>query len=118
MNAVTHFLTPYGLEQFSGAAWGTRDVSQGPVELLVAMGRYPEAKQVLRVIFSNQEPDGGWPQWWMFDSYNEIRADSAHGDIMYWCLIALSGYIRATGDFEFLEERLPFYYKGRREYSH
>ncbi len=115
MNAVTHFLTPYGLEQFSGAAWGTRDVSQGPVELLVAMGRYPEAKQVLRVIFSNQEPDGGWPQWWMFDSYNEIRADSAHGDIMYWCLIALSGYIRATGDFEFLEERLPFYYKGKKE---
>ena len=30
MNALTHFLTPYGLEQFSGAAWGTRDVSQGP----------------------------------------------------------------------------------------
>ena len=109
MNAVTHFLTPYGLEQFSGAAWGTRDVSQGPVELLVAMGRYAEARKVLRVIFSNQEPDGGWPQWWMFDSYNEIRADSAHGDVVYWCLIAASSYIRASGDFGFLDEMLPYH---------
>jgi 1,2-beta-oligoglucan phosphorylase len=48
MNAITHFLTPYGLEQFSGAAWGTRDVSQGPVELLVAMGRYEEARKYLQ----------------------------------------------------------------------
>ena len=111
MNAVTHFLTPYGLEQFSGAAWGTRDVSQGPVEMLVAMGRYTEAKTVLRVIFSNQEPDGGWPQWWMFDSYNNIRADSAHGDVIYWCLIALCNYIRATGDFGFMDEKLPYYQK-------
>jgi cellobiose phosphorylase len=109
MNAITHFLTPYGLEQFSGAAWGTRDVSQGPVELLVAMGRYAEARKVLSVIFSNQEPDGGWAQWWMFDSYSEIRADSAHGDVVYWCLIAVCSYIRATNDFQFLDEILPYY---------
>jgi cellobiose phosphorylase len=114
MNALTHFLTPYGLEQFSGAAWGTRDVSQGPVELLVAMGKYDEAKKVLCIIFSNQEPDGGWPQWWMFDSYNDIRADSAHGDVIYWCLIALAHYIRATGDFAFLDEELPYYQNGKR----
>ena len=112
MNAVTHFLTPYGLEQFSGAAWGTRDVSQGPLELLIAMGRYTEARKVLSIIFSNQEPDGGWPQWWMFDRYNDIRADSAHGDIIYWCLIALAGYIRATGDFGFLNDKLPYFQKG------
>jgi len=109
MNAVTHFLTPYGLEQFSGAAWGTRDVSQGPVELLVAMGRYSEAKEVLGIIFSNQETDGGWPQWWMFDSYSEIRADSAHGDVVYWCMIAVCSYIRATSDFGFLDEILPYH---------
>ena len=109
MNAVTHFLTPYGLEQFSGAAWGTRDVSQGPVELLIAMGRHEEARKVLSVIFSSQEPDGGWPQWWMFDSYGDIRADSAHGDVVYWCLIALCNYIRATGDFGFLDEKFPYF---------
>ena len=48
------FLTPYGLEQFSGAAWGTRDIAQGPFDLLLCMDKYDEAKQVLRIIFSNQ----------------------------------------------------------------
>ncbi len=117
MNALVHYLTPYGLEQFSGAAWGTRDVSQGPVELLLAMQKHEEAKQVLRIIFSNQDRDGGWPQWWMFDSYREVRAHSAHGDIMYWTLIALCYYIRFTGDFDFLNEKLPFHNKGKASHT-
>jgi cellobiose phosphorylase len=111
MNAMTHFLTPYGLEQFSGAAWGTRDISQGPVDLLLAMGKYDEARQVLCTIFSNQNPDGGWPQWWMFDSYANIRSDSSHDDIYYWTIIALSNYIKATGETAFLEEILPYYHE-------
>ena len=111
MNAFTHFLTPYGLEQFSGAAWGTRDVAQGPVELLLCLQKYDKAKQVLRIIFSNQNPDGGWPQWWMFDSYHEIRAHESHGDIFYWCIIALSNYIKVTGDFKILDEILPYYHE-------
>lgn len=109
MNALTHFLTPYGLEQFSGAAWGTRDISQGPFDLLLSMEKYDIARQVLCIIFSNQNNDGGWPQWWMFDSYQEIRADSAHGDVFYWCIIALSNYIRVTGDGGILDEMLPYY---------
>lgn len=111
MNALTHFLTPYGLEQFSGAAWGTRDVSQGPVDLLLTMEKYAEAKQVLRILFSNQNADGGWPQWWMFDSYSHIRAGDSHGDVFYWVIIALSDYIKITGDLEILDEILPFYHK-------
>src|SRR4029077_18174885 len=79
MNALVHFLTPYGLEQFSGAAWGTRDVCQGPLDLLVCDEKYAEAKHVLRMLFSHQNSDGGWPQWWMFDRYRSVRADSAHG---------------------------------------
>ncbi|MBE0639026.1 MAG: hypothetical protein IH598_10945 [Bacteroidales bacterium] len=109
MNAITHFLTPYGLEQFSGAAWGTRDVSQGPLELLLTLGKYAEAKEVLRIIFSNQNTDGGWPQWWMFDSYAEIRAHDSHGDVVYWCIIALSNYIKVTGDVSILSEQLPYF---------
>jgi 1,2-beta-oligoglucan phosphorylase len=45
LNALIHYLTPYGLEQFSGAAWGTRDVSQGPVDLLLSLGKYKEARK-------------------------------------------------------------------------
>ena len=111
MNALTHFLTPYGLEQFGGAAWGTRDVSQGPIDLLLTFQKYDAARQVLRILFSNQNPDGGWPQWWMFDSYSDIRSDDAHGDIVYWCLIALSNYVKVTGDLKILDEVLPYYHE-------
>jgi len=117
LNALIHYLTPYGLEQFSGAAWGTRDVSQGPVDLLINLRKYAEARKVLCIIFSNQNPDGGWPQWWMFDSYQHIRAHEAHGDIFYWCIIALSNYIKVTGDFGILNERLPYYHENGEEFA-
>lgn len=109
MNALTHFLTPYGLEQFSGAAWGTRDVSQGPVEFLLTLEKYEEARKVLLTIFSNQNPEGGWPQWWMFDSYRHIRAGDSHGDVFYWVIIALSNYIKVTGDLTILNETVPYF---------
>jgi cellobiose phosphorylase len=109
MNALIHFLTPYGLEQFSGAAWGTRDVCQGPLELLLCQEKYDEAKQLLRILFSHQNPDGGWPQWWMFDRYRSVRADGAHGDVVYWCILALCSYIKASGDFSILDEPLPYF---------
>ncbi len=109
MNALAHFLTPHGLEQFGGAAWGTRDVSQGPLDLLLSLEKYEDAKQVLRIIFSNQNMDGGWPQWWMFDSYQFIRAGDSHGDIFYWVIIGLSNYIKITGDIKILDEVLPYY---------
>ena len=35
-NAMVHLSVPHGLEQYTGAAWGTRDVCQGPVEFLLA----------------------------------------------------------------------------------
>jgi len=111
MNALTHFLTPYGLEQFSGAAWGTRDISQGPFDLLLCMEKYDAARKVLTIIFSNQNADGGWPQWWMFDSYHNIRANSSHGDVYYWCIIALSNYIKVTADLGILDEVLPYYHE-------
>jgi len=110
-NALTHLLTPHGLEQFDGAAWGTRDTTQGPFELLLSMEKYKEAKDILRIIFSHQNKDGSWPQWWMFDSYSEIRADSSHGDIHHWCIIALANYIKITEDTDFLEEVLPYYHE-------
>lgn len=117
MNALTHFLTPHGLEQFGGAAWGTRDVAQGPFDLLMSFEKYQEAKQVLRIIFSNQNPTGDWAQWWMFDSYFTIRAADCHGDIYYWCMIALSNYISITDDIEFLDEVLPYYHENGPEYA-
>ncbi|MBK7094784.1 MAG: hypothetical protein IPH57_07000 [Saprospiraceae bacterium] len=108
-NALTHYLTPYGLEQFSGAAWGTRDVSQGPIELLLNTGKFDEAREVLLTVFTNQNPLGDWPQWWMFDSFSHIRAGDCHGDVYYWVIIALANYIRITGDLTILQEKTPYF---------
>jgi len=117
MNALTHYLTPYGLEQFGGAAWGTRDVSQGPIDFLINLGQYNAARRVICMVFSHQNPDGGWPQWWMFDRYFNIRAHEAHGDITYWVILALAQYIFATGDTTILDEGLPFYHEKGPDHS-
>jgi cellobiose phosphorylase len=47
----------------------------------------------------------------MFDSYSNIRADNAHGDIFYWCILALSNYIKVTGDLKVLDEILPYFHE-------
>ena len=109
MNAITHYLTPYGLEQFSGAAWGTRDVSQGPIEFLLSLEKFEAAHDVLMTIFANQNPVGDWAQWWMFDSYSHIRAGDCHGDVYYWVIISLASYIKVTGDVSVLNEKVPYF---------
>ena len=111
-NAKIHYLTPHGLEQYGGAAWGTRDICQGPLEMLLSLGHYQQAKDVLCRIFSNQNPDGNWPQWWMFDRYRQMRCSHAHGDVILWPILALSEYLIASGDDDFLETELPFYSDG------
>lgn len=111
VNAMIHVLTPHGLEQFDGAAWGTRDTTQGPFELLLCTEKFEEAKDILRIMFSHQNTNGEWPQWWMFDSYSDIRAGSSHGDVHHWCIIALGNYIKVTGDTDFLNEVLPYYHE-------
>ena len=110
-NALVHYLSPRGLEQYSGGGWGTRDVCQGPVELLLACGRFERVREVLRLVFRQQNPDGDWPQWFMFfDRERNIRPGESHGDIVYWPVLALSQYLTTTGDSAFLDESLPFFH--------
>jgi len=61
-NAMIHYLAPRGLEQFSGGGWGTRDVTQGPVELLLALGQWEPLRDLLLRVYRAQNPDGDWPQ--------------------------------------------------------
>lgn len=107
-NAIIHLTVPHGLEQFSGAAWGTRDVCQGPVELLLALNHPEQVKDILRIVFAQQFEDGDWPQWFMLEPYENIRALDAHGDIIVWPLKALCDYIEATGDLAFFDETVPW----------
>jgi len=109
-NALIHYLAPRGLEQFTGGGWGTRDVSQGPVELLLSLGRHEPVRELLQLLFANQNADGDWPQWFMFfDAQASIRADDSHGDIVFWPLLALGQYLLASGDDALLDVALPFH---------
>jgi len=107
-DARVHFLVPHGLEQYSGAAWGTRDVCQGPFELLLAAGRFPTARDVVLRVLARQSVDGTFPQWFMFDDYAEVLQEHAHGDVVVWPLFALGQYLRATGDRAVLDAVVPF----------
>ncbi|RJX71960.1 cellobiose phosphorylase [Vibrio sinensis] len=108
-NALVHYSTPHGLEQYSGAAWGTRDVSQGPFELFMTMQEFGKARDLLKEIYSHQyQETGTWPQWFMFDQYTTIQQEESHGDIVVWPLKALADYLTMTHDFSVLSEILPY----------
>lgn len=108
-NALIHYISPHGIEQYGGAAWGTRDVCQGPLELMLCLGRHQEARDILTRVYSHQfDTTGNWPQWFMFDRYENIQADESHGDIIAWPLKALSDYLEVTQDFAFLNEPIPY----------
>lgn len=113
-DAWIHYLAPRGLEQYSGGGWGTRDVCQGPLELLLATGRVDAMRALLTCVFSNQNPDGDWPQWFMFfERERNIRAGDSHGDIVFWPLLGLAQYLLASGDGTVLNETLPFFHAQR-----
>jgi cellobiose phosphorylase len=108
-DAIVHLSVPHGLEQYTGAAWGTRDVCQGPIEFLLAYEHDAEVKDVLKTVFSEQYRNrGDWPQWFMLDPYANIRAGESHGDIVVWPLKALCDYLEATDDLAFLDETVTW----------
>ncbi|MFB9326137.1 GH36-type glycosyl hydrolase domain-containing protein [Paenibacillus aurantiacus] len=117
-NMRVHFAVPHGLEQYGGAAWGTRDVCQGPAEYFLAMQHYDAVGDILRIVYSHQyAEDGGWPQWFMFDRYHRIQQEESHGDIIVWPLKLLGDYIAATGDLAMLEETLPYTSRASHEFT-
>ena len=80
------------------------------MELLLALGRPEPIRDILLRVFRNQNPDGDWPQWFMFfDRERDIRAGDSHGDIVFWPLLALAQYLLASDDAAFLDETLPFF---------
>jgi cellobiose phosphorylase len=110
-NALIHYLAPRGLEQYTGGGWGTRDISQGPVEMLLAFSRHEPIRELLIRVFKTQNPDGDWPQWFMFfDRDRNIRAGDSHGDIVFWPVLALAQYLTASEDEGLLHEVVPFFH--------
>lgn len=118
LDMLIHYLSPHGLEQFGGAAWGTRDVCQGPIEFFMATQNFEIVRTILLHLFTHQfKEDGNWPQWFMFDQYQEIMANESHGDIIVWPLKVIGDYLMATNDFAILETELPYMMKQTGQYS-
>jgi cellobiose phosphorylase len=112
-NAWVHYLAPRGLEQYSGGGWGTRDVCQGPVEMLLALDRVAPIRDLLLRVFRQQNPDGDWPQWFMFfERERNIRPGDSHGDIVFWPLLVLAQYLIASGHPDILSEEVRFFDPG------
>jgi cellobiose phosphorylase len=108
-DAMIHLTVPRGLEQYTAAAWGTRDVCQGPVEFLLALEHDEPVKQILRIVFAQQYAQrGDWPQWFMLEPYSAIQDRHSHGDVIVWPLKALNDYLEATNDLAFLDETVAW----------
>lgn len=108
-NALIHYASPHGLEQYTGAAWGTRDACQGPFEYFIAQQHHGLARSILLKTFATQYADSGdWPQWFMHDEYFDIAQQHSHGDIVVWPLKALALYLSSTGDLDILNVHLPY----------
>lgn len=108
-NAAIHLTAPHGIEQYGGAAWGVRDVCQGPLEWLLARGEPETVARILEDVFSHQyEHSGAWPQWYMHPPFENIQSPHSHGDVAVWPVIAVVNYLAATGDVALLDKAVPF----------
>lgn len=107
-NALTHYAVPHGLEQPGGAAWGTRDICQGPVEYFLTTQNYELTREIIIEIFRHQfKETGEWPQWFMFDKY-KMQQDDSHGDVIFWPIKVIGDYIKATGDLSILDIEVEY----------
>ncbi|MHA3065407.1 GH36-type glycosyl hydrolase domain-containing protein [Lacticaseibacillus saniviri] len=108
-DALVHLLSPHGLEQYGGAAWGTRDVSQGPTEFFAAFGHNKQIRELIVTIYQHQFVEtGNWAQWFMYDEYAASFADESHGDVIVWPLKVVVDYLLATHDYGILDESLTY----------
>lgn len=108
-NMLVHYSVPRGLEQSIGAAWGTRDVCQGPTEYFMATQNYDSVKEIIQTVYAHQyEDEGNWPQWFMFDEYGAVQQEESHGDVVIWPLKVVADYLAVTGDHTILDMELPY----------
>ena len=108
-NGMIHLTVPHGLEQYNGGAWGSRDVTQGSIELLLSLGRFEACRDILLLTYRHQFKDEHyWPQWFMTDPFGFIQQAHCHGDIPLWPLKALCDYLEATSDFAILDTQVAW----------
>src|SRR5699024_11335111 len=64
---------------------------------------------IIEHLFENQFiEDGHWPQWFMFDRYEEQKATESHGDVIVWPLKVVADYLEQTGDMTILQKEISY----------
>ncbi len=107
-DALVHYLSPRGLEQYTGGGWGTRDVCQGPVGLLTALDRQDVVRELLGRVFRAQNARGDWPQAFEFlPPLPTSGQQDSHGDVVFWPLLAAGEHLLASGEADLLEVVVP-----------
>jgi len=98
---------------------GMRDSSQDV--MAVVAGAPDEAKSLLKKLLRVQRPNGcGMHQFYPL-TMEAVVGDAAegegrpdfYGDDHLWLVLAVTAYLKETGDLDLLTERLPFYDKDR-----
>ena len=73
-NMLVHYLSPHGLEQYGGAAWAHEMCRKDRQKFFFATQQPKIVASIIQHLFENQfEDDGNWPQWFMFDRYEEQK---------------------------------------------
>jgi len=90
-----------------GRGIGFRDTSQ---DLLGCMHQVPKrARQRLLDVAATQFPDGGaWHQYQPLTKQGNRDVGGDFNDDPLWLILGVAGYIKETGDWTILDERVPF----------
>ena len=110
-DALVHYLSPRGLEQYTGGAWGTRDVCQGPVGVLLAARRAPRRCATCCSVAARAERPRRLAAVLRLPTARLASGTSSdsHGDVVYWPLLALGDYLlRHRRRARSLDDAVPF----------
>ncbi len=117
----SRYLSLYQLGYGSDRGIGFRDSSQ---DVMGVIPQIPEeARELMEKLLSVQSTDGS-----AYHQFNPLTMIAARGDSMeyedrphfysddqLWIVLAVSAYLKETGDYAFLEKTIPFYEKDKEQ---
>ena len=117
----SRYLSLYQLGYGSDRGIGFRDSSQ---DVMGVIPQIPdEARELIEKLLSVQSTDGS-----AYHQFNPLSMVAGRGDSLeyedrphfysddqLWIVLAVSAYIKETGDYEFLKKQIPFYEKDKAE---
>lgn len=124
----SRYLSLYQLGYGTSRGIGYRDSSQ---DLLGVMAHMPEeALELAKNLLSVQRPEGNAMHQYLPSKLDRDEGDEAnegdsrekaadgycnwYGDDHLWIVLTVAGYLKETGNLDFLKEEIPYYQKGKK----